>query len=216
LLSPPITVIGIVGNSRGESLRTPPSPEFYLSDLQEPQGRTNVLIRSTTSAIDLVPIVRREVQAIDRDLPLVSAEAFSSLVDAGVDVSRFTSINVAAFALTALLLMGAGLYGLVSYTTSARVREIGIRLALGAGAGEIRRLVGRQTVGLGLAGLTLGLIASWPLVGLLREQVYGVTPHDPATYAGVVAVLAAALLAATWLPSRRATRTDPARVLRGE
>jgi putative ABC transport system permease protein len=216
LLSPPITVIGVVGNSRGDSLRTPPAPEFYLSDLQEPQGRTNVLIRSTTPAIDLVPIVRREVQAIDRDLPLVSAASFSSVVDAGVGVSRFTSINVAAFALTALLLMGAGLYGLVSYTTSSRAREIGIRLALGASAGEIRRLVGRQTVALGLAGLTLGLAASWPLAGLVREQIFGVTPHDPMTYAGVAAVLAAALVAATWLPARRATQTDPARVLRGE
>ena len=216
LLSPPITVIGIVGNSRGQSLRTPPGPEFYLSDLQEPQGRTNVIVRAAGPAGGLAPVVRREVQAIDPDLPLVSAMPFSVAVDAGVQVSRFTSITAAAFAFTALLLMGAGIYGLVSFTMSTRTREIGVRIALGAGAGEIRRLVGQQTLRLGLAGLALGLAASWTLAGVVQAQLFGVDAHDPVNVLLVAAVLALALAAATYLPARRATRIDPAITLRSE
>ena len=214
LFSPAVTVVGVVANSRGRSLREPHRPEFYLSDLQEPQARTNVIVRASVPAEAIIPLVRREVRAIDPDLPLLSADAMTGVIDAGVQLSRFTSISIAVFAGTGLALMMAGLYGLLSFTTAVRTREIGVRLALGAGAAEIRRLILSQSVALGGAGLLLGVAMAWPTARLLEAQLFGVEPHDPMNFVWTAAVLAMALLAATYGPARRAARIDPAVALR--
>jgi ABC-type antimicrobial peptide transport system permease subunit len=138
----------------------------------------------------------------------------TSVVDEGVQLSRFTSVNVAAFAIAALLLMAAGVYGLVSFTASSRTREIGLRIALGARPEQIRRLVARQSAVLGGIGLILGLGVSWPLTTQLGTQLFGVEPHDPMTIVAVAGVMALAVTAATLGPAHRASRTDPAVALR--
>jgi predicted permease len=217
LYSPPITVIGVVADAQGRSLREPAGAEFYLSDLQEPQARTNVLVRATDGdALRLGPLVARQVRDIDPDLPLVSVDALATVAGAGIGLPRFTSINVAVFAATALLLMAVGVYGLVSFTTLARTREIGVRIALGADRGRIGRLVLADGLRLGATGVVLGLAATWPLAGLLRAQLFGVQPHDPSILACVAVALLAAAGAATYGPARRAARVDPATSLRAD
>ena len=123
---------------------------------------------------------------------------------------------VGSFAAAALLLAAVGLYGVIAYGVSQRAHEIGIRLALGARTVDVQRLVIREGVTLTLAGLVVGAAAAIALSGLLRRQLYEVSPADPATYVGIGALLVVVAIAASWVPAWRASRVEPVRALRGE
>jgi putative ABC transport system permease protein len=137
------------------------------------------------------------------------------LVDRAVSPRRFLALVLAGFALFALLLASLGVYAVVAYGVSRRKQEFGIRLALGASPGDVQRAVLGDTLRLAAVGLVLGLPAAWLVSSLMRDLLFGVTPADPTTFGGMIAVLGAMALAGAYLPARRASRLDPTRTLRG-
>lgn len=216
LSSPPIEIVGIAADTRNDSLQDAPKPEVYLSDLQEPATSSTVLVRTGGEPEDLIADVRSAIWSLDRDLPLGSITTMDAVVRRTFSLSQFTSALVAGFAVSALLLMTAGVYGLIAFTTSARLPEIGVRLALGAERAAILRMIIREGLLLAGAGMAAGLAAALTVSQLLRELVFGVAPTDPLTMVIVIALMTLAVIAASWLPARRASRTDPLAVLRAE
>jgi putative ABC transport system permease protein len=214
LFSPWITVVGVVADTRNASLRHAPGPEFYLSASQEPQNGMNLMIRTTGSPADLAPLVRRVVRAVDPDLPIAAMRPMDAVMGRVFDVPRFMSWLLGAFAVMALTLMTAGVYGLVAFTTTRRRSEMGVRLALGARRHQIEQLILRDGLTLAVGGLVIGIIAALLAGQLIADQLYGVAPTDRLTFIVVTVLVLAVVLLACWLPARRASRVDPIVVLR--
>jgi ABC-type antimicrobial peptide transport system permease subunit len=175
-----------------------------------------VVLRTAQAPGDLAPAVRRTVQGLDAELPVTQLETLSEVVSRSIARPRFTMSLLLVFALTALLLSAVGIYGVTAYAVSQRTRELGIRMALGADAGSVRGLVLRDGMRLASAGLTLGLLGALALTRVLRGLLFEVPPTDLATHAGVAFILLAVVLAACWIPARRAAKLDPWRALRAE
>ena len=216
LFSPPITVIGVAGDSRNHTLADVAGPEFYLSDGQEPQSKMTLLVRAPTVIESLPAAIRAQVWAIDRDLPMSNVRTLADVVDGNIALYRSITELMGAFAAMALLLMALGVYAVVSYTTAQRTFEIGVRLALGAQRNDIRRLVVANGVGLAAIGTVAGIGGAYALARFSSKMLYEVAPSDPFTYASLAAVVLAVTMVATWLPARRAQRVDPVTVLRNE
>jgi predicted permease len=215
LFSPPVTVIGIVADSRNGALSDEPVAEFYLSDLQEPQSRMSVLIR-TLDASTPVPAIRTAIASLDPKLPIGSIRTLEEVVDTNLALHRFISTVMGGFAAIALVLMVAGIYCVISYAAAQRTHEIGIRMALGATRIDIGRLVARGGLLLCLAGALIGALGGYVLGRSATTMLYEIAPADPSTYVGLIAMVLGIAAAASWLPARRAMRVDPATVLRNE
>jgi putative ABC transport system permease protein len=211
-----LTVVGVVGDVRAAALRKEPEAQAYWPQLQRPVSQVALVLRTSQPPARLVEPVRRVVLALDRDLPLDRVQTLDAVVAGSLSTNRVKTVLIAFFGALALVLAGAGIYGLVSYTVSQRTHEIGIRVALGAGRGEVLGMVIRQGMTLVAAGLGLGLALSWVAGRLVADQLFEVSATDPLTYAGVPLALAAVALAANWLPARRATQVDPLEALRSE
>jgi putative ABC transport system permease protein len=209
-------IVGIVGDIHDSGLDQGLVPEFYASLEQAPVGAFSVVLRTSTDPGSLAAAVRREVRALDADLPVTQLETMEDVVSRSIAGPRFTMSLLLVFALTALLLSAVGIYGVTAYSISQRTREIGIRMALGADARRVRALVLRDGARLAATGLGLGLIAALALTRLLRGLLFEVPPTDPLTHAGVVLILLAVALLACWIPARRASRLDPLAALRSE
>ncbi len=208
-------IIGVVGNTANADLEAPPDPAVYLAASQAPPGEAALAARGLRPD-ELSAGLREAMRQVDADIPLFHVR---TLVVAMADEASSTLILASlfiAFAALALVLATTGLYGVISYSVGQRAQEIGVRMALGALPGHIRRLVVGQ--GLALVGLAaaIGLAGALAVARALSSVLYGVTPFDPATYAGVTAVVLGAALAAMWVPVRRAIRLDPIRTLRSE
>lgn len=216
LFSPWITVVGVVRDMRTVSLRTATGPEFYLSASQEPQSAMSLLVRTTGDPLGLAPIVRDVVRDADRALPIASMTTMDDVVDQAFGRPRFMSVLLGAFAAIAVLLMTVGVYGLLAFTTSQRLPEMGVRVALGATRGQIRTLLLRDAAITTGVGVILGLLAALALGRFLADQLYGVTATDPATFAAVSLTVVVVVAVACWRPVRRAGRVDPNVVLRSE
>ena len=160
--------------------------------------------------------VRGEVRAADPDVAVYQMRTLDEAFDDDLSSSRILIGMFVAFALLALLLAGAGLYGVIAYAVSRRVQEIGIRMALGALTADIRRLILRQTLILVLVGVVIGLVGGAIIARLSSSILFGVSAGDPVTYSTVVAVLVFVAFAATYVPVRRATRVDPVVALRAQ
>jgi len=160
--------------------------------------------------------VREQVQSVDPTLPVSGAQTLNETVSASLSERRFSMEIVALFALTALLLAGLGIYGVISYIVSERTHEIGIRIALGAGRRGILQMVLRQGLGLAIAGAAVGLVGAAVVSRLMAGLLYGVRPADPLTFAGVALLLIGVALLACYIPARRAMRVDPLVALRYE
>ncbi len=210
------TVVGVVADARTESLEDPSAPQMYLSLYQ--RGAKELAIfasgRLDTAAIPVE--LREQVQAVNPELPVFGAQTLDEAVSASLSVRRFSMNMVGLFALTALLLAGLGIYGVISYIVSERTHEIGIRLALGAQSRNILRMLLRQGLGLAIAGAAVGLVCALIVSHLMAGLLYGVRPTDPVTFAGVALLLIAVALLACYIPARRATRVDPMVALRYE
>jgi putative ABC transport system permease protein len=215
LFSPPVTVVGVVGDARNATLGDQAVPEFYLSDLQEPQARMTLLARASDHAATL-PAIRTELAQLDPKLPLAAVRTLDEVVGANLSLHRFISTMMGAFAAAALLLLIAGVYSVVSFATAQRTHEIGVRLALGATRIDVAGLIARSGALLCAAGLVLGLAGGYALARSAANLLYGIEPTDARTYSALVIVVVAAAAAACWLPARRALRVDPASVLRAE
>jgi putative ABC transport system permease protein len=215
LFSPPITVIGVVADTRNSTLADEPVAEFYLSDLQEPQSQMTLLIR-TAGGQPLVPAIRDRIAHVDPRLPIASVRTMDEIVDTNLLIHRFLSTLMSGFAATTLLLMIAGVYCVMSYSATQRRHEIGVRMALGASRIDVGRLIVARTLLLCAAGAALGAACGYALARSSSALLYEIGPADPATYSGLVLLVLAVALVASWIPARRAMRVDPAAVLRRE
>jgi len=210
-----MTVVGIVAEARYRELQSA-RLDFYMSYLQSDEGLQHLVVRTTGDPLALTPAVRAAVRSVDRELILTDVTSMPAIVDAALGGARFAMQLLAGFALVALLMAALGICGVVAFVVSRRTREVGIRMALGARAADVLRLVLRQGMMPVLIGLAAGLVASLALGRLSAGLLFGVPPHDPATLAAAAAVLTTAALLACALPAWRAARIDPAQALRDE
>jgi putative ABC transport system permease protein len=212
------TVVGVVADARAESMENAAIPLIYTSMYQKVEHRVPhhlaIFLRGNLDPAAITSQVRREVQAIDPGLPVFGEQKLGETVAAALAARRFAMEMVGLFALTALLLAAIGIYGVISFVVSERAHEIGVRLALGAGNRDIRRMVLRQGLGLALAGAAVGLPCALVASHLMAGLLFGVRPTDVPTFAAVAIVLIGVALLASAVPARRATRIDPMRLLR--
>jgi len=214
--APWIAVVGVVANARTESLAQAEVPQIYLSLYQSQSRRLAILLRGHLDAAAIPEEVRAQVQAVDPRLPISGSQTLNETVSASLAERRFSMAMIALFALTALLLAGLGIYGVISYMVSERTHEIGIRIALGAESKNILRMVLRQGLGLAVAGAAVGLVGALIVSHLMAGLLYGVKPTDPLTFSCVALLLLGVALFACYIPARRALRVDPLTALRHE
>ena len=172
------------------------------------------LVRTTSSPQSLAPAMRAVLKEVDKDQPLQSVATLEDVIGATIAEPRFQGRLLAIFSGLALVLSVIGFYGVLAYSVAERSHEIGIRMALGAEKGAVLGMVLRRTLVLAMAGVVLGAAGAFAVTGVLKNFLFQVTPTDPATFATVAAVLAAAALLAGLLPTQRAARVDPAITLR--
>ena len=217
------TVVGVVENAKMSELREDPVPQLYLP---LPPGDTTIppmralFVRARGdapgAAAAVVPAVRRAMLAAAPDLPYANVRPFTELYAPQVRPWRLGATMFSVFGGAALVLALVGLYAVLAYAVSQRTREIGVRLALGAQRGDVVRLVVGQGMRVAALGLAVGAAGAWAGGRLVREQLFGVTAHDPAVFGLVGATLLLVAAAASWLPARRASHVDPAAALRAE
>jgi ABC-type antimicrobial peptide transport system permease subunit len=174
----------------------------------------DLVVRTTLQPSALASTVREALRPLQPDLPGNDFRTLQTLVDKAVSPRRFVVILLAGFAFFALILASLGIYGVISYSVGQRAQEIGIRMALGASAGQLQRKIVLQTLGLAGIGMTIGVTASWFLARAMGSLLFGLTANDPTTFAGMIAVLTAVAAVAGYLPARRASRADPMSALR--
>jgi putative ABC transport system permease protein len=175
-----------------------------------------VALRSTRDASSLAVDVRAAVTELDPSLAVARIQPMETIVSDALGPERFVTLLLGLFAGVALLLAVVGLYGVVSYGVSQRLREMGVRLALGAEGGDIRGLVLRQSLRLASIGVVLGIAGALGVTRLMENLLFGVSATDPWTYGAVALILAAVATSASAVPAARAARVDPIRVLRSE
>ncbi|MBV9774208.1 MAG: FtsX-like permease family protein, partial [Gemmatimonadetes bacterium] len=174
------------------------------------------VVRTSTDPEALARTLRATVAGVDAGVPVSRVRAMDEWIADSVARPRLAMALLAAFAALALLLGAVGIYGVIAYAVRQRTHEIGVRMALGAGVGDILRMVVRQGLSVSGVGVALGLLASFAATRALSGLLYGVAPTDALTFAAVPLVLGAVALLASWLPARRAARVDPMIALRGE
>ncbi len=212
----PREIVGVVGDVRQKALDSEPRPEIYVAHRQHAIGHLTFVVRTTSDPAGMLPAVKAEIYGLNKMQPIYAASTVEQSISDSLAYRRFNLLLLGVFAGVALTLAAVGVYGVVSYAVSRRRREIGIRMALGATRSEILRAVVGRAAALALAGVALGIAGSLALTRLLGNLLYGVTPTDAATMAGVSALLLAVTLAASHSPARRATRLDPMLALRYE
>jgi putative ABC transport system permease protein len=217
--APFATVVGVVNDVRNLNLADEPEPEMYFDYRQlffAPFATTLVLRTHCADPMRVAAAVQKEIRAITPDQPIGDVKTMRDVLSANVAQPRFYTLLLGIYAALALLLAATGLYGVRSYAVSQRLREIGIRLALGAGRRNIFGMVMGHALLLVSTGILLGLAGSRALTRLIAAQLYRTQPTDPAAFAAVAALMIALALAATFVPARRALKVDPAIALRCE
>jgi predicted permease len=213
-----LTIVGVVGDARDDGLDAPPRPAMYVHVLQRPERlrqASTMVLRAGTPPELLTAAVRARVRALDPNVP-VQLAPLQTFVARSVAGRRFAAGLLSGFALLAVGLAALGIYGVLAFAVAQRQREIGVRMALGAGRGDVRRMVVRDGMRAVLPGVVLGLAGALAVSRLLRGMLYGVSASDPLTFLSVAAVLTVVALLASWLPARRATRVDPMIAIRAE
>jgi predicted permease len=210
------TVVGIVADARTESLKDASVPAIYANAYQKLAKHLAIFLRGQVDVATTPDQVREQVQLVDATLPVFDAQMLEETVAASLAERRFSMEIVGLFAVTALLLAGLGIYGVISYIVSERTREIGIRLALGAERTTILQMVVRQGLELTLAGATVGLVCALIVSHVMAGVLYGVKPTDPVTFVSVPLVLITVALFACYVPAQRAIRIDPMIALKRE
>jgi predicted permease len=212
----PHTIIGVVGDIRSTSLRDDPVSEIYVVQAQSGTDYLRVLARLAPGVTDVLPTIRRELRTIDPNIPLRSVEQLETAVQRAFGPARFYLLLLSIFAGVAVTLAAIGLYGVVAYLVSRRTREIGIRMALGAHAGDVVRLVLRQGLMPAGLGIALGLLGAWGAARVLHSLLYNVGPQDPITFGGVTGLLLGIVVLAILIPALKASRIAPVEALRTE
>ena len=218
LTRPPVSVeiAGVVKDGKMRSFRDELRPGFYLPLDQHYCPQMTLEVRTAGDPAGMLGAVRREVQALDKDLPLGEFQTLKTHLSSALSQERMTAALLSALGLLALVLAAIGLYGVMAFSVAQRTREIGIRVALGAQSSQVLRVVLRQGMFLTLIGLGIGLAAAAVLTRFAASLLYGVSPTDPLTFAGISLLLLVVALAASYIPARRAARVDPMVALRYE
>jgi putative ABC transport system permease protein len=223
--SPSLEIVGVVRHVEHYSLdgQAPVQAQFYLNFNQIPLQslptqvrRINLLTRTIADPLSLTSSVRGQVAALNKDQAVFNARTMEQIVAQSVAARRFSMLLLTVFAAVALALASLGIYGMMSYAIAQRAREIGVRMALGAQASNVLKLVIGQGMKLAFAGVALGLIASVALTRTMKNLLFGVSATDPATFAAIALLLALVALLACFVPARRATKVDPMEALRHE
>ncbi|MFT5435026.1 MAG: putative ABC transport system permease protein, partial [Myxococcota bacterium] len=215
-------IVGVVEDVRQDGLDQPIRSTVYFPTLTEIAGdliasRTqDVVIRTTSDPLEFLPILRREMKAVNPRIPMANIGSVQAVFNRNTARTSFTMSMLGAASGIALLLGLVGIYGVISYVVSQRTQEIGVRMALGANASSVRRMIVRQGLVLSGAGVVLGLVVAAFASRVMGSLLFGVSAMDPTTYASVSAALIAVAAAASWIPARRAAGVDPSRALRAD
>jgi putative ABC transport system permease protein len=212
----PTEIVGVVGDVKHWGLDDEPEAFLYMAHAQVPDPGMTIAVRSAVDPSSMAATVRRETQAMDRDLPVFDIKSLEQRLDESSSQRRLTVFLLGIFAAVALLLAAVGIYGVMAYSVTQRTHEIGIRMALGAQTGDVVRLVLSQGMLLALVGVCLGVGASLALTQLIKKMLFHVSASDPTTFALVSLALAGVALVACLVPARRATKVDPMVALRYE
>jgi ABC-type antimicrobial peptide transport system permease subunit len=204
-----MTIVGIVKDIKQDGLDINGVPHIYVSIYQNPGRVLSVVVRSSLAATLLEPQIRHEIQSIDSGLPVFNVSSMNDVIDRSLAPRRFSADLVGGFAGLALLLASIGIYGLLAYMVGQRSREIGLRMALGAGRGDILKLILRKGVMLASVGIAVGLLFAASTASMMATLLYGVHAHDPAVLLIVPLLLFSVAFLASYIPARRATTIDP-------
>ncbi|HEX9690637.1 MAG TPA: ABC transporter permease [Gemmatimonadales bacterium] len=212
------TVVGVVGDVKQMSLALTEGDAVYVTAAQWrfADRVMSLVVRARTEAAALATPLREAIWSVDKDQPIVRVATMSDLLAASAAQRRFAMSVFEAFAVTALLLAGAGIYGVMSGSVAERIREFGVRSALGASRGDILMLVARQGIALASLGVVIGIAGALVATRALTTLLFGVSAVDPATYGAAIVLLAAVVTVACGVPARRAARVDPMEALRYE
>jgi putative ABC transport system permease protein len=217
--APPLQVVGVVGDVTQNvlvRLLKGQIGQVYVPFPQQPKPAITFTLRTTGDPAALAPALRDLLRNIDPDQPLFGVQTMEQALASGRTAQQLATILLGGFSIVGLLLATLGVYGVIAYSVGQRMREFGIRIALGAERGELLRLVLRQGLLLAAIGAAIGLVAALGVTRLMSSLLYGVSATDPLTFTAVIALLAATALLASFLPARRAMRLDPIRTLRDE
>ena len=209
-------IIGVVADVKNDDFDEMVDPTSYLPYSQNARRTMNLVIRGTQDSTQLVPAVRSEVRALDSTLPVSNAKTVSQMIDERMSPKRLMTYILGVFALSALLLASIGIYGVMSYAVAQRTQEIGIRMALGARAADVLKLVLKNGMALALIGVGIGLAGAFALTRLLANLLFQVAPTDKFTFIAVAISLILVALLACYIPARRATKVNPLVALRDE
>jgi predicted permease len=212
-----IQIVGVCRDTRYMNLREPPPPQFFVPYVQQTEvGGMDYEIHTRVEPGSIFPQLRRVVQQIDPDLPLAYVRTQDEQIEADLQQERLFVTLTSGFGVLALVLACVGIYGIMAYSVANRRNEIGIRMALGAQAGQVRGMILRESSWLAGAGVVAGVALALMMTRLVKSMLYGIEPYDPATLVGSVLVLMVVALAASWIPARRAAGVQPMEALRHE
>jgi putative ABC transport system permease protein len=210
-------VIGVVANTRHDSLAEPQGPEMYIPFAQDPGRSLDFVLRvSSTNLVGLNADVKRVIHEVDKDIYVPVLDPMTRFVDAHLAQPKFNMMLLGVFAGVAMVLAAIGIYGVIAYSVTQRTREIGIRMALGAQKTQMLRMVLRQSMMLVVIGIVIGFLVALGVTRVMATLLYGVGANDVSIYAVVIALLGAAAMLASYVPARRAMKVDPMVALRYE
>jgi putative ABC transport system permease protein len=209
-------IVGVVGNVKHRDLGSEWTAECYIPFSQLPFDTMTIVARAANSASVLAKPIAEAVLSVDKDVPTFQPRTLADYLNGTIAIPRFNTLLLGMFAGLALVLTAVGLYGVISYSVAQRTHEIGIRMALGGQPQDMLRLVVGQGLRLGLIGVGLGLVAALFFTRFVSSLLFGITPADPVSYAGVIFLLLGVVLLACYIPARRAMRVDPMVALRYE
>jgi len=210
------TIVGVVGDVKYGALDADTPAEIYLPYLQHQVSAVTIAVRTAADPASIAPLLRQDVGALDRELPIANLRPMTSLIGTSVAERRFIMMLLTTFATVAVALAAIGIYGVLAYLVGQRTREIGVRLAIGATPPEIAWMFIREGAMLAAAGLVCGIAGALSATRMLSASLFGVTAADPLTFGLVAAGLAAVALLAAFVPARRAARVDPTNALRDD
>jgi putative ABC transport system permease protein len=214
--APWMTIVGVLADARLRSIDEPPGSELYVPMLQNPPVTMAIVLRTRQDPATLGTAVVRTVREIDPDQPVYHTQTMEDVVSASMGQRRFAATLLVTFAFLSLGLAAVGVYGLVSQSVVQRRRELGLRMAIGASPGSVLSMVVRESVTLAAGGIVVGLALSLPLTRLLEGQLFQVSARDPLVFGVIGPVLLLVVTAASWIPARVASRTDPMTALQPE